>query len=772
MAENYLLKGLQGVGRPMQQEGASALTEEEKQRIRDSLYQAAALDNKDPEDIAFEEAPWSSVDSLASAQRFFSGMALGVGDEIGIAAGAAIAALFIEDTPFSQIYKEEKEKYDRQQREFQERQPEAALTADIAGAVASPASWMAAPARLAALAPATGAAGTAARVGGNIARAGVEGAIYGAGTAEEGQRLEGAQTGALYGAGGYTAIRAGLKGLGLGGRALFSRKIEGDLVDETGDFIPITLAAKTEGGEDLIRTFYRDVVAPSFGAKGVIRTQEDKIIGKAEDLVEQQKSFTTSLERGAKDKVNEIKDSLSVGLKQLNVSLKQAKEVAKKDTEEFIAPLSEKLKTLQSGKAEEIFAKATKQTKQIIDSQRFNFRNSAFLAAMPATAKPADIARILQLEDIGMRAKELDALWNSVGYSMIKGKKIRIPAGKFEEDLMKAIDEDAVLKVNITDVPAFKNNLKSAMSALESFTDKNRRMDGDLLSAVRSRVGTIAANAGDPQLRRAYYTVQSKIDDIIKNQLTPNQLKAFNAESSKWKSNVLLRDAIESTRKDPKKRGVFTESDWLKSAANNSQYDARYGTGPLVGQARSLEQTLTQTEKSIARRAAKAAELKAKEVEGIISKHKNMLEGRIRSLEAKNLADEKRLRFDSLASQRIAENRIAIDAAKKEISDLTKELDILKRLRSPQNPTWYHSLAATNLLASLTKAGAAAGVAGASVLTAGGFGKALASPTAQRIIAGQTPTQQAAARAIASQGAGQAAETISRAAGRGMLTGE
>jgi hypothetical protein len=337
---------------------------------------------------------------------------------------------------------------------------------------------------------------------------------------------------------------------------------------------------------------------------------------------------------------------------------------------------------------------------------------------------------------------------------------------------MRAIDKDAVLKVNITDVPAFKNNLKSAMSSLENFTDKSRRMDGDLLSAVRSRIGTIAANAGDPQLRRAYYTIQSKIDDIIKGELTPQQLKAFKAESSKWKSNVLLRDAIESTRKDPKKRGIFTESDWLKSAANNSQYDARYGTGPLVGQARSLEQTLTQTEKSIARRAAKAAELKAKEVESIINKHKNMLEGRVKSLEAKNLADEKRLRVDNLASQRIAENRIAIDAAKKEIKDLTKELDILKRLRSPQNPTWYHSLAATNLLASLTKAGAAAGVAGASVLTAGGFGKALASPTAQRIIAGQTPTQQAAARAITSQGAGQAAEAISRAAGRGMLTGQ
>ena len=164
--------------------------------------------------------------------------------------------------------------------------------------------------------------------------------------------------------------------------------------------------------------------------------------------------------------------------------------------------------------------------------------------------------------------------------------------------------------------------------------------------------------------------------------------------------------------------------------------------------------------------------LGTEQVEGIINQHKNNLEGRVRSLEAKNLVDEKRLRFDSSASQRIAENRIAIDAAKAEAKQLTKELDILKRLRSPQNPTWYHSLAATNILASLSKAGGAAAITGASVITAGGLGKALASPTAQRIMAGQTPTQQAASRAITSEGAGQAAEAISRAGARGVLTGQ
>ena len=127
-------------------------------------------------------------------------MALGWGDELGLGAAAAIASL-TTDGSFSDIYKDMKSNYDAQQKDFEQRQGGAAMAADIAGAVASPLTWVSAPASLAAKAPA------ALRFAGNVARAGTEGAIYGAGTAEEGQRLEGAQEGALLGAGGYTAIR-------------------------------------------------------------------------------------------------------------------------------------------------------------------------------------------------------------------------------------------------------------------------------------------------------------------------------------------------------------------------------------------------------------------------------------------------------------------------------------------------------------------------------------------------------------------------------------
>ena len=149
MAEEYLFKGLQGLGQPQQQPETSPEMDQEVQRIYEGLKQTAAQDVKDPIEAQIDEEAWSSDDSLATAQRFFSSAVLGYGDELGIATAAVISGLFIEDTPISQIYKEEKEKYNRKQEEFKKRQGGAAITADILGTISSPLNYVGAPARLA-----------------------------------------------------------------------------------------------------------------------------------------------------------------------------------------------------------------------------------------------------------------------------------------------------------------------------------------------------------------------------------------------------------------------------------------------------------------------------------------------------------------------------------------------------------------------------------------------------------------------------------------------
>jgi hypothetical protein len=608
-------------------------------------------------------------------------------------------------------------------------------------------------------------AGRAAQVAATGGRVATESAIYGAGEAGEGQRLSGAISGAGQGLVGYGVLRGAM---GLGGKAVSAftrRNVEGDLIDDAGEFVPITLAAsKPDGVEGIIHTFYRDVVAPSFGAKGVIKEQEQKIVGKAEKYYKAQKAMSKEMDAGIELKVQENTNKMKDAVDAFKLQKTELEKISKDKT----APLKDKLQALKTGKAEEIAGKATSDVNRTLNARRFDFRNQAFSEAMPAEASINEIQKVLSVEDIGQRVRALDELWGKRGYSMIKGKKLRVNKNEFETSLAKGITEDPVFKVLLPDITSFKNNVMDAISSVSKFRDANNRIDGDVLSTVRSRLGTFAAASGDPQIRKAYYMAQGKIDDIIKKQLTPTQRNAFEREAKKWKSTVVLRDAIENTRVDPTKRGVFDESDWIKAASDNNNLDKRYGTGPLVKDAHVLETNLRNAEKAIAKRAANLAKAKARLIEKTIRDHNQNLKTQLEKIDA-NIADKKaRLRNNPQFSQEIARDTLLKQQKEAEVATLKSQLDELKRLRSPENPSWFHTLAATGILGKLTGTGLQA----ASLVTGGALGKALASPTAQRMVAGQTAPQMTAQRLLQDDRTGMTADILARSIGRtGLLTG-
>lgn len=739
---------------------ASVLSEEEKNRIALALEEAKKTDSKDKQQLEVEDAAWSSEDSLAAAQRFFSSTALGWGDEMGLWTAAAAASV-ATGTPIKEVYADMRKTYDAQQEQFKERQPGAAMAADIAGSIASPVNALR-------VAQAATKLGQAATTGGRVA---AESAIYGAGEAGEDQRLSGAVSGAGQGLVGYGVLRGATA---LGGKAVSSftrRNVEGDLIDDAGDFVPITLAAsKPEGVEGAVHTFYRDIVAPSFGGKGVIKAQEQKIIGKAEDYYEAQKAMSKQMDEGIKSKVAENENRIKEAVSAFKEEAKDLKSIKLTEKENTIAPLKEKLSALKKGKAEEIVGKATSDVSRTLNARRFDFRNQAFSEAMPAEARIEEIQKVLSVEDIGQRIRALDDLWGKRGYSMIKGKKLRVNKGEFETDLAKAIAEDPVFKVLLPDINSFKNNVMDSIANISKFKDSNNRIDGDVLSTVRSRLGTFAAAAGDPQIRKAYYMAQGKIDDIIKKQLTPSQKKAFESESKKWKSTVVLRDALENTRVDPKKRGVFDESDWIKAASDNNNLDKRYGTGPLVKDAHVLETNLKNAEKAIAKRAANLAKAKARLVEKTIREHSQKLDAQIKRINA-NVSDKKaKLRNNPQFAQEIARDTLLKEQKEAEVAILKPRLDQLKELRSSKNPSWFYTLAATGILAGLTTGGALGAATG--LAAAGAAGRVLSTPTAQRLVAGQTAPQMAVERMLQSDATGMTADILSRSIGRtGLLTG-
>jgi len=375
------------------------------------------------------------------------------------------------------------------------------MAADIAGSVASPVNFIPG----VNIAARAGMAGRAAQVAATGGRVATESAIYGAGEAGEGQRLSGAISGAGQGLVGYGVLRGAM---GLGGKAVSAftrRNVEGDLIDDAGEFVPITLAAsKPDGVEGIIHTFYRDVVAPSFGAKGVIKEQEQKIVGKAEKYYKAQKAMSKEMDAGIELKVQENTNKMKDAVDAFKLQKTELEKISKDKT----APLKDKLQALKTGKAEEIAGKATSDVNRTLNARRFDFRNQAFSEAMPAEASINEIQKVLSVEDIGQRVRALDELWGKRGYSMIKGKKLRVNKNEFETSLAKGITEDPVFKVLLPDITSFKNNVMDAISSVSKFRDANNRIDGDVLSTVRSRLGTFAAASGDPQIRKAYYMAQ------------------------------------------------------------------------------------------------------------------------------------------------------------------------------------------------------------------------------------------------------------------------
>ena len=87
----------------------------------------------------------------------------------------------------------------------------------------------------------------------------------------------------------------------------------------------------------------------------------------------------------------------------------------------------------------------------------------------------------------------------------------------------------------------------------------------------------------------------------------------------------------------------------------------------------------------------------------------------------------------------MAANKQRIDQLTQEVEESGAKLGQLESARVNKSPSWYHTLAATNML------GQAAAVAlrGAGIAVGAVGGAQLAKPTAQRFIAGQTAPQKA-----------------------------
>ena len=110
------------------------------------------------------------------------------------------------------------------------------------------------------------------------------------------------------------------------------------------------------------------------------------------------------------------------------------------------------------------------------------------------------------------------------------------------------------------------------------------------------------------------------------------------------------------------------------------------------------------------------------------------------------------LRNNPEVAGKLAENTQRMKVLEQEIASSQESLLAINKARTPENPSWYHSLAATGTMAgAMSGAGVAAGGAVGGGLSLGASlkaGQVMSSPSVQRFLAGQTAAQTGAQKFV------------------------
>jgi hypothetical protein len=695
-------------------------------------YDTPVKNNKVEEDIATGE--WTNLDSLSGALIFLEGATLGWSDEVGIGL-ASLAMSAGSDETQEEIYNRLKKDYDAMQDSFSERHGGVATGLEIAGAIVSPVSKIK----------------VASGLTGLVARGATEGAVYGAGKAEDVEAIKTeAFKGALGGAAGASVVGAG--------GWLLKRKVEAPLDTEKG-FVPLTLAAdKTKGSsEALLQTFYRDIVGPSWGGKGLVRTQEEAVVGPLLAAQKQRQKALVELKDVSSNEAKEATKQLNVALENLKDSTKAQKE----GIEEAAKEAAEIIKGDYSkflGKEGAIINRATKRIQNSIDVNSDAFRLSAFMSSLPAGTKVRQAENIVEAQNPNIAMLRLENLWTEEGFKSIKGRSFTLKPDQLLQKVTERVSQNPqlqLLAVNKSEVASLVNNSMELLAAKRN--PKTGRISGEDLSAVRSAFGTAAASKSDVGgqsvlMQNLYREVQQAVDEQMKSQLSAKGLKAFEQDLEAWATHSVLKDSVLKASTKTGVNGKFTPDDWIASIKANSPRQARQGRGPLRAEAESLAALNKKSEQTIVEAANKLSEKMITRREKELTRINNKAKAERTFLAEQVKKQRALLRNNPEVASKLAENTQKIKALDEEIATSGEELVSIGKARTPENPSWFHSLAATGTLAgAMSGAGfAVAGPVGGGLSLGAALkaGQALSSPTVQRTLAGQTMPQAAAQRFV------------------------
>jgi len=680
-----------------------------------------------------EKAPLDTLNSIrGGVQSVVQGQTLNWGDEI-VGAGRALADRAIGALTGNEaaveamtgqaaegIRARDAQMYADDERanmaQFRQENPKTAFGLELAGGFASPVNFVAPGAGgLAKSAKATQ------RLRAGAGRGIIEGAIAGAGNADE-NRAAGALTGAALGGILPVGINVAIKEPW---RQLTKRRIVQDLFEEGRDeFGKLVRKFKTpihmSGEHSTLVDLYRQVVGRAWGGKQVLGAQEAPLIEAAEEGLQKAQYKAKVLGRTLAQQTDEVKKSASRAA--ADIDDQYARDTARitREIEEATARGDvEKIAKLEA---------VQEMSDAALEKEAMDLRGLAATEAMPDNAR-MDIINGVDGDDLldgpidvndplAVNNRLID-WWRKRGFSMVKDREFEWDQG-LGKSVAREFSEDPGLALVLDDAPGLvaamekRLGMSDALEALKGgdvteeglrlfqdfFSNPNLKINGDALMEMRNAFAKAANRGGDKSF--AFRRIKEKFDSLIRRQLDGSDVEAFDDQLARWTKRLTYEEATAAANQA---RGAFSPEQYANAAKKVAGKEAAArGATPLY------DDYNTALERQAAVKATtKQASAQAKEEASGLSKSLAAeKEARLNAADSRRRLEKARAEADQAAQLDALDAPRQRDDAAKTLSEAKANARAVAARGIPKKASGLSSLLTTLLLS-----GGGAGLGGA-----------------------------------------------------------
>ena len=662
---------------------------------------------------------------LGGVNAVGQGMSLNLADEAGsaLAAGAVKVGDFFtgneNSEDFTDIYSSMMGGAKRDRNEFSEEMPLTSMGLEIAGGFATGGVGASKVLGLKGLQTASRLKKAIAAADGGVAGAtqAIKGAsklkramaVIGAGAAEGGiagfgsgdtleERAKGAGFGASLGAG-FSAVPQLAKA---GMDVATARKVAQSL-DVGDDFIPLNVA---DSGP--IGNFYRDIIGGSFGGRQKLIDQTSPHIAKAMNRSARAAQKLDSAKNNHAYTVNRAKTQVNNRFAGETSNAQRLKDGAIAQ-----ADLAASESVTQAG------AKASSGLAQARAAMNAKLVNNAIPDSIPPK-----IAKAIRNASPDEANELVKSAWKKHGFKSLVGKKYALNAEQVKAQFKKTIGKDPAMLEASGGINSMVDDI------FELHGTKTGSISGKAIMQLRNSMRAKKGAEGMASLvPTAYGKMADDLDAILRKGMDPTEIKALDNDLAKWAGKVSLNKAVKNAR--GKRQGIPNETDVISAARYSKGGNYGKGKGSAQQEAEAV-QLLTESNKvdlATATSNANAGLTKAKAAAAdAFTNTQNGIKARNSIL--------------SKGQERVGSLKVA-EAARVAKRKAGKE-SRLRGLAPNDNVSTFEQLFKTGLVG----AGYGLGNLVSGTLTS----RKLASPTAQRFIAGQTKGQETLAKMLRKYG--------------------